>query len=186
LIKKVLFFAVFFIFHIQIVFASSKNNIINNLNNTKNLSFNFVQQIEQKIETGKCKMQYPKLMYCLYDGKDKKEMVSNGKSLVIKNNRSKSVYIYPLKTTPLKYILDKEFILSEIQKLEPKETDNGKIEFFITNEERSIKIFFNKKSYDLAGWSMIDIYQNKVDFQISDVKKNILIDKKKFKLPKLN
>ena len=64
--------------------------------------------------------------------------------------------------------------------------NNDKIEFLLTNEAKSIKIFFDKKSYDLIGWEMIDIYQNKVNFQISNIKKNILIDKNQFKLPKLN
>jgi len=170
----------------QVSFSSPKKNIIDNLNKTNNLSFDFIQQIEEKVEIGKCKIQYSNLIYCLYDNKDKKEMVSNGRSLVIKNNRYNSTYIYPLKTTPLKYILDKEFILNEIRKLKPEKKNNDKIEFLLTNEAKSIKIFFDKKSYDLIGWEMIDIYQNKVNFQISNIKKNILIDKNQFKLPKLN
>ena len=47
-------------------------------------------------------------------------MVSNGRALVIKNNRYNKTYIYPLKTTPLEYILDKEFILNNIKNLEPQ------------------------------------------------------------------
>ena len=186
LIKRILVFIISFVFYTQVSFSSPKKNIIDNLSKTNNLSFDFIQQIEEKVEIGKCKIQYSNLIYCLYDNKDKKEMVSNGRSLVIKNNRYNSTYIYPLKTTPLKYILDKEFILNEIRKLKPEKKNNDKIEFLLTNEAKSIKIFFDKKSYDLIGWEMIDIYQNKVNFQISNIKKNILIDKNQFKLPKLN
>ena len=46
-------------------------------------------------------------------------MVSNGKSLVIKINSSNNSYIYPLKSTPLNYLLDKSYLLNQLQKIEP-------------------------------------------------------------------
>ena len=42
-------------------------------------------------------------------------MVSNGKSLVIKNQISNQIYFYPLKQTPLDLILDKNFIINKIK-----------------------------------------------------------------------
>ena len=166
-------------------FSSPKEKIINNFNKINNISFKFQQKIDDKIEVGKCYIKYPKLIYCLYDNKDKKEMVSNGRSLVIKNNRYNKIYIYPLKTTPLKYILDKEFILNKIKNLEPK-INNNTIEFLIYTKKKLISIFFNSKTYDLAGWKTIDIYQKEVIFQINNLEKNIDIDDKRFKLPTLN
>ena len=44
---------------------------------------------------------YPKKIYCEYDNSNKKIIVSNGKSLVIKNRNSGNYSIYPLKKTPL-------------------------------------------------------------------------------------
>ena len=40
--------------------ASNKDKIIENLQNTKNLNFNFEQNINGKIEFGNCIIQYPK------------------------------------------------------------------------------------------------------------------------------
>ena len=51
-------------------FASSKDKIINNLKKIENLSFNFEQKIENNIETGNCIIQYPKLLYCIYNNKE--------------------------------------------------------------------------------------------------------------------
>ena len=84
-----------------------KKKIIQNLNETKNLDFNFEQNINGKIENGKCKLEYPKKIFCEYNLKNKKKLVSNGRSLVIKTNNS--FYIYPLEKTPLNLILDKNF-----------------------------------------------------------------------------
>ena len=60
------------------------------------------------------------------------------------------------------------------------------VEFFIATKEKSIIIFFDNKTYNLAGWKMIDIYQKEVIFQIDNIEKNININEKLFKLPALN
>ena len=185
MIKKILFFLIVLTLFEQKSFSSPKEKIINNFNKINNISFEFQQKIADKIEVGKCYIKYPKLIYCLYDNKNKKEIVSNGKSLVIKNNRYNKIYIYPLKTTPLEYILDKEFILNKIKNLEPK-INNNTIEFVIDTNKKSISVFFNNKTFNLAGWKIIDIYQKEVIFQINNLEKNINIDENQFKLPPLN
>lgn len=186
LIKKILIFLILFTLSSQKSFSLPKEKIINNFSKINNISFEFQQKIADKIEVGKCYIKYPKLIYCLYDNKDKKEMVSNGRSLVIKNNRYNKTYIYPLKATPLKYILDKEFILNKIKNLEPKINIDKTIEFSITNKSNLVSIFFDSKTYDLSGWKTIDIYQNEVVFQINNLEKNISISENRFKLPPLN
>jgi len=185
LFKKIFFFLIVFTLSNQKSFSSPKEKIINNFNKINNISFEFQQKIDNKIEVGKCYIKYPKLIYCLYDNKDKKEMVSNGRTLIIKNNRYNKTYIYPLKTTPLEYILDKEFILTRIKNLEPK-INNNTIEFLVPTKKKILIIFFNSKTYDLAGWKTIDIYQKEVIFRINNLDKNINIDEKLFKLPSLN
>ena len=186
MIKRILFFLIVLTVSSQKSFSLPKEKIINNFNKINNISFEFQQKIADKIESGKCYIKYPKLIYCLYDNKNKKEMVSNGKSLVIKNNRYNKTYIYPLKTTPLEYILDKEFILNKIKNSEPKINIDKMIEFSITNESNLVSVFFDSKTYNLSGWKTIDIYQKEVIFQINNLEKNINIDEKRFKLPTLN
>ena len=186
LFKKIFFFLIVFIFFSQKSFSSSKEKIINNFIKINNIFFEFQQRIDDKIEVGTCYIKYPKLIYCLYDNKDKKEIVSNGKALVIKNNRYNKIYIYPLKTTPLEYILDKEFILNAIKNLDPKINIDKTIEFSITNKSNLVSIFFDSKTYNLSGWKTIDIYQNEVIFQINNLEKNVNIDENQFKLPALN
>ena len=83
--------------------ASTKENIILKLEQTNNLSFYFKQTIDEKKENGNCIIKYPKKIYCEYKNINKKIIVSNGKSLVIKNRNSGTYYIYPLKKTPLEF-----------------------------------------------------------------------------------
>ena len=72
-------------FFISYANASIKNKIISKFENIQNLSFKFKQNINEKIETGDCIIQYPKKIYCKYNNLNKKLLVSNGKHLVIKN-----------------------------------------------------------------------------------------------------
>ena len=46
------------------------------------------------------------------------------------------------------------------------------------------KTVIDKNSLDIAGWKTIDAYSNEVNFLITNVETNILINSKMFKIPK--
>ena len=163
--------------------ASIKDEIILNFKKINNLSFNFKQNINEKIEEGNCIIQYPKKIYCNYDNFKKKIIVSNGKSLVIKNQASKQYFIYPLDSTPMELILNKNYLIEQMQKLDGKIIDDKYFNFSIQNKDNKINIFFDKNSYDLMGWQTEDIYQNLVITFVYNIEKNKNIDQKFFKLP---
>ena len=165
--------------------GSIKENIINNLIKIDNLSFNFEQNIGGKIETGKCLVQYPKKIFCKYNGLKNKILVSNGKSLVIKNKNG-SYYRYLLKNTPLNYILDKNFLINEIRNLNERIIDKKFVNFTILKNNNKINIFFDKKNFNLIGWQTLDIYQNLNITYLTSFKKNQTIEENIFKLPPVN
>ena len=82
-----------------------------------------------------------------------------------------------------KNILDKNFILEKIRKVEGKTLDGKFINFSFLEKENKINLFFSKSNYDLVGWQSIDIYQNLSITFISSIIKNIEIDENLFKLP---
>ena len=166
--------------------TSMREDIISKMQITNNLSFNFIQTVDDKSENGKCILEYPKKIYCEYDDANKKIIVSNGKSLVIKTSNKGSYYIYPLDKTPLEYLLDKEYLISKIQMLEPRNIDDKYLNFKIFENNNEINIFFDKKSLNLIGWQIEDIYQNLSVTFISSVKINQKINEKKFMLPQNN
>ena len=164
--------------------ANNKENIINNLKNTNNISFEFEQNINQKIEKGNCIVQYPKKIFCEYVGSNNKVLVSNGKSLVIKTKTS--YYRYPLEKTPLNYILDKNFLIKKIYNLKESVLDNSFINFIINENDNEINVFFEKTTSNLIGWQTKDIYQNVSITLLSSVKKNEIIDEDLFTIPLQN
>ena len=174
----------FFLLLASNCFASNKENIIANLKDTRNLNFEFEQNINGKIEKGNCVIEYPKKIYCKYDLSNKKILVSNGKSLVIKTITS--YYRYPLDKTPLNLILDKSFLIEKIYKLNERIIDDNYINFTIKEENNEINIFFDKNTFNLIGWQNTDIYQNFNITFLSLVKKNEIISKNLFLLPAQN
>ena len=104
MLKKILL-TLFFLFNlIKPLNASIEDKIINNLLKIDNLTFNFKQTIGEKTESGNCTIKYPKKIFCSYNNRNNKIIVSNGKSLVIKNQASNHYYLYSLKKTPLELI----------------------------------------------------------------------------------
>ena len=176
---------IIYIFFILIsnVQANNKDKIIENLKNTKNLNFNFEQNVNGKVENGNCTIKYPKKIYCKYQ-KNNKIIVSNGKSLVIKTKTS--FYRYPLNKTPLNSILDKKFLIKKIINLKEKMLDESYINFEIEENNSKINIFFNDKTFYLAGWQTKDIYQNISVTHISSIYVNQQIDKDLFNEPAQN
>ena len=181
------FLIIFFILNFyNPVFASTKEKIINQMQLINNLSFNFIQTIDNKNENGKCIVRYPKKIWCEYDNSNKKIIVSNGKSLAIKTSNKGSYYLYPLDKTPLEFLLNKKYLISKINTLEPREIDNKYLNFTIFENNNEINIFFDIKNLSLVGWQTEDIYQNLVVTFISSVKINQEINDKIFILPKNN
>jgi len=181
---KYFFLVIIFISFTSKVSASFKNDIIQNLQNTQNLSFNFEQNINGELENGDCVIEYPKKIFCKYDLKNKKILVSNGRSLVIKTNTS--YYIYSIEKTPLNLILDKEFLINKIKVLEERYVGNNFINFKFSENDIEINVFFDKKTHNLIGWQTKDIYQNLSITYLFSITKNRSIKNNLFKLPKQN
>ena len=179
--KKILLIFLFISYN-SYALSSVKENIINSLKITNNLSFNFEQNINGKIEKGNCIIEYPKKIFCKYDKSNNKVLVSNGESLVIKT-KSGSYYRYSIESTPLNYILDKTFLINEIKNLKERIINDKFINFTIFKDENEINIFFDIKTFDIIGWQTLDIYQNLNITYLSSLKKNQIIKKNFFKLP---
>ena len=177
-------FIIFSFFSINASLANNKENIINNLKETKNINFDFEQNINDKIEKGNCVIEYPKKIFCEYSVQNNKILVSNGSSLVIKTNTS--YYLYPLDKTPLNFILDKNYLINKIYNLEERVIDGSFVNYKINENGNEINVFFDNQSFNLIGWQTKDVYQNLNITFISSVKKNELINKNIFKLPSQN
>ena len=188
MIKKIIFlFQIFVIsfLSINISFADVQKNLINKITATKTLSFNFKQKIAEKEEVGSCVIKYPLLMKCDYENFKQKSVISNGKTVVIIKKKYKKIYYYPIRTTPLFTILQKEKIFNLIRNNKPVKVNSNLIAFqLIRKKSNKLIIFFDIKSLEFRGWETKDAYSNNVSFIISNLKTNMIIEDKFFKIPK--
>ena len=181
---KKIFLIIFFIVSVNNVSASIKDNIINKLKDIENISFNFEQNINGKIENGNCIIEYPKKIFCKYDLSNQKILVSNGKYLVIKT--LSSYYHYSLKKTPLNLILNKNFLLEKISNSEERNINDQFVNYNFIENENEINLFFDKNTFNLIGWQTIDIYQNISITYLSSIKRNQKLEENLFILPQQN
>ena len=176
---------IFYLFSSTITNADFQKNLIEKLISTKTLSFDFKQKIAEKEEVGNCFIKYPLLMRCDYQNLKQKSVISNGKTVAIIKKKYKKIYYYPIRTTLLFTILQKEKILHIIRNNKPSKIDSNIIEFeLVDKKQNKLKIFFDKNSLEFKGWKTKDAYSNNVSFMISDVKTNVIIDDEFFKIPK--
>ncbi len=179
--KKLICTIIIFFFFQNYLMASTKSNVINKFNKIENISFNFIQTINGKDEKGECTIKYPKKIFCSYEKRIKKILVSNGSSLVIKKGRQ--YFRYSLKSTPFEYLLDKNFLINKIKSTNLVESNENYLFFKIDENNNNINVFFSKKNYDLVGWQVEDVYQNLGVTYIFNSKINLNIDEKLFTLP---
>ena len=171
----------FVLFSITEASAKIKERIIQNLEATNNLTFNFEQNVNGKTENG---ISYPQKIFCKYNLKNGKILVSNGETIVIKTNSS--YYLYPLKRTPLDLILNKNFLINKIKSLNERILNDKFVNFKFFERDFEVNIFFDYSNLNLIGWQTKDIYQNLSITFLASVKKNQILNNNLFILPQQN
>ena len=157
---------IFYIFAQKHAYTEPK--IIKKISEIENFTFDFEQLINDKKETGNCIISFNNKMMCKYD-ETGKLIVSNGKTLLIKNKSSNFANTYKTENTYFKYFLNKEFLITKIEGNIIEKDQNFLLP--INDQSNQLNIFFDKDNYLIKGWETIDLYGNRVRSNI--VVKNI-------------
>ncbi len=182
--KTVFLFLLIILFSITNTYADVTNKIINNLEKTTNYSFKFIQEINNKKESGNCVLVFDRKLNCRYDNSGK-ILISDGKNLVIKNKNSDFPNFYKLKNTSFYKLLDKNYLINQ---LESGNLKNKKEKTFIelNYQNIDIKVFFDNKKLSLKGWQTTDIYSNSVLTEISIIEVNKAVSEDIFDVKNFN
>ena len=165
-------------------YSDITKKIINTLVKSNNYEFKFTQSINKKKETGNCVLLFNRKINCKYDNSDK-ILISDGKNLIIKNRNSNIPNFYKLKNTTFYKILDKNYLISELNKSNIK-NKNGEIFVNLNYQNIGIKVFFDKEKLLLKGWQTTDMYNNSVFTEIKILEVNKSIDEDLFDIKKFN
>ena len=182
--KNILFYFLFGSLFFQNLLANEKELIIEKLRKIENLTFNFEQIINNKKEIGVCFLVFNNKLKCqYYEDNKEKEILVNGKTLVVMQKRYNKNYFYPLSKSPFSNILNKESLISFIKEAKMELNENIDL-VYLDKEEQKITIYFNKNSFDLLGWKIEDKLQNNIFFSLKIKNVNKKYNDKIFLIPK--
>ena len=167
------------------LFADEKQLIIDRLIGIDNITFEFVQKTNNKREVGICILVFDNKLSCDYDDSMQKNIILNGKTLVVQKKRYDKIYYYPISKSPFIKIFNKNNLVNLINN--SKYQLNGNITLtYVDNNKEKIIIFFDKDNYNLIGWRVVDKLQNIINFSINTKYINSEINPKIFKIPSIN
>ena len=114
-------------------------------------------------------------------------VVSNGRTLGVRNKKLKTWQFLPLKKTPLSLLLSKEIKVTDksVRSVEAGE-DVTRVVMGDRNlfGDSEITLLFDPNSYDLRQWTIKDNQGKETSVMIFNVEKNVKISNKMFQLKK--
>ena len=184
-----MFYKFFILFFVSInfslnLYADEKKFIINRLIDIDNITFDFIQITNNKEEVGTCILVFDNKLNCDYKDSMQKRILMNSKTLVVQQRRYDKIYFYPISNSPFIKIFNKNNLINLIRNADYQLNENIELTYNSKNDEK-IKIFFEKDSYNLVGWRVVDQLQNIINFSIKIKHINSKIDHKIFKTPSL-
>ena len=166
--------------------ANEKENIIDRLNITNSLKFDFSQNTNNNIvEKGHCFLLFPKKLKCIYNNGNK-ELLLNDNKLAIIQKRYNKIYFYPVSKSFFNKVFDKRKLKKLVQ-VSVLKVVNDEIQLMTTDgDNQKITILFNKNNYNLLGWKVEDQFKNNIVFLINIEKINEKYETELFDIPKIN
>ena len=187
IIRFIRILLIFLLFNnFSILKADTKKNIIENINNSESIKFDFVQITNNKEETGICYLKRPHYLKCEYNDKNQKEIIVNRKQLVIYHKRYEKIYNYPLSKSYFSEILNKQKFSEMISEGIVRKEDNDFLVNCFLKEKGEIIFYFSSENFDLKGWDLISLNDSKITFKILNSVKNSAIEKTFFDIPQVN
>jgi outer membrane lipoprotein-sorting protein len=160
--------------------SEAAQKIADHFSAVRTMSGEFVQFGPRGEQTGgKFYIARPGKIRFNYDPPSGYKVISDGKSVVIDNQKLKTSDLYPLSKTPLKLLLDDRIDLTGSRVKSVEESDDATI---IQLADKSvfgnsrITMMFDPKSYDLRQWTITDAQGKDTTVMIFNVKRDVKLD----------
>jgi outer membrane lipoprotein-sorting protein len=150
-----------------------------------NITFDFKQTINNKEDIGTCILVFDNKLSCDYKDSMQKRILTNGKTLIVQHRRYDKIYFFPISKSPYIKILNKNNLISLVKESNYQLNKDIELTHVGSNKEKII-VYFNRDSYNLAGWRVVDQLQNTINFSIKIKYTNTNINPKIFRIPSIN
>ena len=194
-LNNLIFFIIilFFFFRVESAYADFSKNQLSTLGrlesylkSIKTLRADFSQfSNDGKKINGKIYLSRPGKIRFEYDKPSPILIVGNKGWVIYENKEINQIAEYPIKQTPLAFLLEKEFSFNirniNINKLV---VEKGYIEINILHKnsfnKSSLTIIFENNPINLRKWNIVDPQGNSITINLFNIEKNITIDKSLF------
>jgi outer membrane lipoprotein-sorting protein len=167
--------------------AAVAQQIADHFSSVKTMSGEFVQFGPRGEQTGgKFFLERPGKIRFNYEAPSPMRVISDGKSVVIGNQKLKTWDIYPLSKTPLALLLDNRIDLKSKMVRDVKEEADlitiklGDRSVFA---DSTITMMFDPKSYELRQWTITDNQGKDTSVMIFNTQTGVAFDKTVFAVP---
>ena len=166
--------------------TSTAQQIADHFSSVKTMMGEFVQFGPQGQQTGgKFYIERPGKIRFDYDPPLKFKVTSDGKSVVLENDKLNTAELYSLSETPLKLLLEDHIDLSG-NKVQDVKQDNDLTTITLADKslfgKATITMMFDPKTDDLKQWTIRDAQGRDTTVMIYDVKQGVTFDPSVFKI----
>ncbi len=167
--------------------ATTAQKIADHFSSVKTMQGEFVQFGPRGEQTGgKFYIQRPGKLRFNYDEPSPMRVISDGKQVVIGNQKLKTWDVYPLSKTPLSLLLADSIDLSTDMVRQVKE-DPDLTTIVLGNKtifgDSLITMMFDTKTYDLRQWTITDAQAKETSVIIMNVQTGVDFDPRIFRMP---
>jgi len=173
LFKKIILIVFFFVSFSKYAYSNEIQKIIQKLEETKNLKFDFIQTLDKSIETGNCLLEFPNKFLCHYKEFNRKKILIDHNILYLVdelNNKSS----HNITGTSLLFLTDKNEMIKALKKTNDYEiTKNLVFVKLYFSQNETIDLYFDQKTYLVHSWKVINYDGTFLEFILKNVSTNV-------------
>ena len=167
--------------------SAAAQRIANHFSSVKTMAGEFVQFGPKGEQTGgKFFLSRPGKLRFNYEAPASIYVISDGKSVAVRNEKLKTWEMYPLSSTPLKLLLSNQIDLSQQMVKDVKE-DPDLITIVLGDKSvfgnSTISMMFDPKTYELKQWTIRDAQGKDTSVMIYNVKTGVNFNSSAFTIP---
>ena len=173
LVQRIILILFFFISFYKYSYSNEIQKIIQKLEETKNLKFDFIQTLDKSIETGNCILEFPNKFLCHYSELNKKKILIDNNILYLvdelntKSSRS-------ITKTPFLFLTDKNEIIKALKEIKDYKITDNRISIKLSfSENETIDLYFDQKTFLIDGWKIINYDETFLEFILKNVSSNL-------------
>ena len=171
--KKIILIVFFFISFSKYSNSNEIQKIIQKLEETKNLKFDFIQTLENSIETGNCLLEFPNKFLCHYNDLNRKKILIDNDILHFVdefNNKSSQ----NITGTTFLFLTDKNEMIKALKEIKDYKITENRIFIKLNfSQNETIDLYFDKKTYLIHGWKVINYDGTFLEFILKNVSANV-------------